>query len=137
MFAVDKWTCNCDRRQAVFQRTARQKHYRAFFIDHGFCFNGGEWTFPDGPAAGVYGHRCVYHQVNGWSSFEPWLSRIEEFPAESLWQIVTEIPGDWYAENRFAMEQLIESLLRRRSRVRELIDQFRTFDPTYFPAWRS
>ena len=25
------------------------------FIDQGFCFNAGEWTFPDSPLRGVYG----------------------------------------------------------------------------------
>ena len=137
ILAVDKWTCNCDTRQAVFQRKPRQKKYRVLFIDNGFCFNGGEWAFPDKPIAGVYEHRRVYHQVTGWNSFEPWLSRIEAFTSESLWQIVTEIPGDWYSHNLFAIEQLIESLVLRRPRVRELINRVRLFDPTYFTKWRA
>ncbi len=140
MLAVDKWTGNCDRRQAVFQRTPRRKNYRAWFIDHGLCFNGGAWTFPDAPTAGVYAHRRVYNQVNGWNSFEPWLSRIESFPAESLWQIVTGLPADWHtgslsAQSPFALEQLIDTLLRRRSQVRDLIHALHLSDPTLFPHW--
>ncbi len=32
----------------------RERKYRATFIDQGFCFNAGEWTFPDSPLRGVY-----------------------------------------------------------------------------------
>ena len=28
--------------------------YTATFIDQGYCFNAGEWTFPDSPLRGVY-----------------------------------------------------------------------------------
>ncbi len=39
MLAVDKWTGNCNGRQAVFERKPRERRYRAIFIDQGFCFN--------------------------------------------------------------------------------------------------
>jgi hypothetical protein len=47
----DKWTCNSDGRQAIFCRKApRSQLYAATFIDQGYCFNAGEWTFPDSPS---------------------------------------------------------------------------------------
>ena len=46
MLVVDKWTGNCNGRQAVFTRSQRERKYRAVFIDQGFCFNAGEWSFP-------------------------------------------------------------------------------------------
>jgi len=49
ILAFDKWTGNADGRQAAFWRYARQRKYTASFIDHGYCFNAGEWTFPDHP----------------------------------------------------------------------------------------
>jgi len=73
MLVVDKWTGNCNGRQAVFERKARERKYRATFIDQGFCFNAGEWTFPDSPLRGVYARNSVYSAVTGWKSFEPWL----------------------------------------------------------------
>ena len=53
MLCVDKWAGNCNGRQAVFERKPRERRYRATFIDQGFCFNAGEWTFPDTPLRGV------------------------------------------------------------------------------------
>src|SRR5208282_4905759 len=54
ILALDKWTCNADGRQAAFWRKLREKKYSASFIDQGYCFNAGEWTFPDFPLRGVY-----------------------------------------------------------------------------------
>ena len=48
VLVLDKWTCNCDGRQAIFSRkTPRSQRYIATFIDQGYCFNAGEWAFPD------------------------------------------------------------------------------------------
>ncbi len=63
MLALDKWTGNCNGRQAVFERRPRERKYRATFIDQGFCFNAGEWTFPDSPLRGVYARNLVYAGV--------------------------------------------------------------------------
>ena len=58
MLAIDKWTGNCNGRQAVFERKPRERKYRATFIDQGFCFNACEWTFPDSPLRGIYARTC-------------------------------------------------------------------------------
>ena len=55
VLVLDKWTCNADGRQAIFSRkTPRSRRYDATFIDQGYCFNAGEWTFPDSPLRGAY-----------------------------------------------------------------------------------
>jgi hypothetical protein len=135
MLVVDKWTGNCNGRQAVFERRPRERKYRAIFIDQGFCFNAGEWTFPDAPLRGVFARNQVYAKVMGWGSFEPWLGRVEEFAAEALWKIAEEIPPEWYGGDLRVIEQLMEALLQRRPRVRELIAQFRESNREPFPNW--
>jgi hypothetical protein len=135
MLAVDKWTGNCNGRQAVFDRKPRERRYRATFIDQGFCFNAGDWTFPDSPLRGVYARNRVYAGVTGWSSFEPWLTRIEEMEGDRIWDIADMVPPEWYAGDMAAIEQLLEQLLRRRGRVRELIAAFRDSNREPFPLW--
>ena len=135
MLAVDKWTGNCNGRQAVFERKPREKKYRGVFIDQGFCFNAGEWTFPDIPRRGVFPRNQVYARVTGWASFEPWLSRVEAFAPEGLWKIAEEVPPEWYGGDPFAIEHLIETLLERRASVRSLIESFRDSDREPFPKW--
>jgi hypothetical protein len=135
MLAVDKWTGNCNGRQAVYERRPRERKYRAIFIDQGFCFNAGEWTFPDAPLRGVFARNLVYAGVTGWESFEPWLTRVEEFSAEALGRIAERVPIEWYGGDPAAMEQLLEAMLKRRSKVRELIGSFRESGREPFPNW--
>ncbi len=135
ILALDKWTGNCNGRQAVFERRPRERRYRAVFIDQGFCFNAGEWSFPDSPLRGVFPRNQVYARVTGWSSFEQWLSRIEAFAADKLWAIAEEVPPEWYGRDLGTIERLMEQVLARRGRVRELIESFRDSDREPFPNW--
>ena len=137
VLALDKWAGNCNGRQAVFSRKARERGYRATFIDQGFCFNAAGWDFPDKPKRGVYGRNLVYDGVTGWESFEPWLSRIETIAAETLWAIADAVPPEWYDGDLRAMEGLMEAMLARRRGVRELIEAFRESDRQPFPHWRE
>jgi len=135
MLVVDKWTGNCNGRQAVFERRPRERKYRAWFIDQGFCFNAGEWTFPDAPLRGVFARNRVYWNVRGWEDFEPWLGRVESFGADVLGRIMEEVPPEWYGGDVSDLERLMEKLLERRARVRELIGSFRESDREPFPEW--
>jgi hypothetical protein len=135
ILALDKWTSNVNGRQAVFQRRGRERRYRATFIDQGYCFHAGEWKFVDVPLSGVFTLNSVYRGVIGWSSFEPWLSRIEAFPPETAWSIAETVPPEWYGGDVGALEILVEQLLQRRARVRELITAFRETARAPFPNW--
>ena len=135
ILALDKWTGNANGRQAVFARKGRERRYRAVFIDFGYCFHAGDWKFEDAPLRGVYYRNDVYRGVIGWESFDPWLSRIETMPAETVWAAANEVPPQWYGGDLAEMEALVEKLLARRSRVRELIEGFGRSDRRPFPNW--
>jgi hypothetical protein len=137
MLCIDKWAGNCNGRQAVFERKPRERKYRATFIDQGFCFNAGEWTFPDAPLRGVYQRNRVYERVTGWESFEPWLSRVEAMQAATLWEIAEAVPPEWYGGDTADIERLMEQMMRRQARVRELIGAFRDSDRAPFPMWEK
>jgi len=136
VLAFDKWTCNADGRQAVFHSRNGKGHFRATFIDHGFCFGGESWGFVDAPLRGVYARNVVYENISGWDSFEPWLSRMETFDADKIFEIVTSIPAEWYAYDVASLEQVCEKLIKRRHGIRSLIDNFRTSSRNPFPNWR-
>ena len=135
MLVIDKWTGNCNGRQAVFERRGRERKYRATFIDQGFCFNAGEWSFPDVPLRGVYGRNCVYEGVTGWESFEPWLSRVEGLKEEVLGAIAEQIPTEWYGGDPADLQRLLEGLAGRRKRVRDMLLAFRDSSRSPFPRW--
>ena len=137
ILALDKWTCNADGRQAAFWRKTRERKYSAAFIDQGYCFNAGEWTFPDSPLRGVYPQNEVYACVSGWESFEPWLSRIEKLDEDAIWGLAGEIPPGWYGGSWGELEALMQRLIERKAIVRELILGFRESHRHPFPKWMS
>jgi hypothetical protein len=135
VLALDKWTGNANGRQAAFWRKLRERKYTAAFIDQGYCFNAGEWTFPDYPLRGVYARNEVYAAVRGWESFEPWLSRIENMQEDVVWSLASEIPPEWYGGEWEELEKLARKLIERREVVRELIEAFRISVRRPFPGW--
>jgi hypothetical protein len=135
ILALDKWTGNANGRQAVFVRKQRERRYRAVFIDFGYCFHAGEWKFDDIPLRGVYFCNDVYREIVGWEAFEPWLTRLETMAEETVWAAAGEVPPEWYGGDLSEMEALVEKLLGRRSRIRELIEEFGRSDRKPFPMW--
>jgi len=137
MLAFDKWTCNTNGRQAIFFRRAGHERYEAQMIDNGFCFNAGEWNFPDAPLRGLYARHRVYESVRGIDAFEPWLGRIEKLSVEAIGDIAGEIPSEWYNSAGDALERMVEHLARRRTLVRELIISAWKSSAQPFPNWTA
>jgi hypothetical protein len=138
VLVLDKWTCNSDGRQAIFYRKSLRSHrHHATFIDQGYCFNAGEWTFPDCPLRGVYANNCVYEIVTGWEAFEPALTKAEEMDLDVIWHCAAEIPEEWYEGDRDGLNRLVEALHHRRGAIRNLIAEFRRSSRNPFPNWRE
>jgi hypothetical protein len=137
MLAFDKWTCNTNGRQTIFFVEAGKSRYQALMIDQGFCFNAGEWSFPDAPLRGLYARTRVYEAVTGMDSFGPWLERLEKRITETaLDDAAKEIPPEWYDADTGALFQLLERLHRRRSLVPELILAAKDTYRQPFPNWK-
>jgi hypothetical protein len=137
ILVLDKWTCNSDGRQCVFHRPPRARKYRVTFVDHGYCFNAGEWTFPDAPLRGVYATNAAYATVTGWRSFEPALSRAEGMSLDEIQQCAAGIPEEWYGHDADALHRIIRTLYSRRSIIRELITSLRKSSRATFPNWKD
>jgi hypothetical protein len=137
MLVFDKWTCNTNGRQAIFFRARGESRYQAQMIDQGFCFNAGEWDFPDGSLRGLYARHRVYEGVRGIESFEPWIARVESKITESvLDEVASEIPPEWYNFDLDALDKMLEQLLRRRKLVRELVISAWKSSAQPFPNWK-
>jgi len=148
VLVFDKWVGNADTRQAVFFR-AKAKPWTplkgsaparvGFFaqmIDHGFSFNGPHWQFQDSPLQGVYFRTSVYDEVRSFHDFQPWLEMIEHFPEEVVDSAWKQIPRSWLdGEDEMALEQLLETLLKRRGKVAGLIEEVRRRRSGVFANW--
>ena len=138
VLVLDKWACNSDGRQAVFcHKTPRSRRYVATFIDQGYCFNAGEWTFPDYPLRGVHANNCVYQGVKAWDAFEPALTMAEEMDSDSIWRCAADIPEEWYEGDRDGLHRLVEALYDRRVIIRKLISAFHRSTRNPFPNWQD
>jgi hypothetical protein len=149
MLVFDKWTCNTNGRQTVFfQKTIQaspfspgqqtQRMYHTVMIDQGFCFNAGEWNFPDAPLRGLYARNRVYEGVIGMESFTPWLERLERQITEKvLSELAGELPPDWYDDDYDALTYLLEHVLRRKERVPELLLSAQKSNRMPFPYWKG
>lgn len=136
MLAFDIWTCNTDRRQVVFFKNKDKASFSSVFIDNGHCFGGPEWSLPKGISHGSYRSKMVYADVTGWESFEPWLTRIEEFSLAKLGNTRAEMPRAWCDDiDRF--DRVLERLWKRRTRVRDEIKSLRDAGWQLFPKWHS
>ena len=49
---------------------------------------------------GVYYRNDVYREVTAWESFEPWLTRLETMPAETVYAAASEVPPEWSSGRR-------------------------------------
>jgi hypothetical protein len=155
MLVFDKWTCNTNGRQTLFFREDprgpaqghgaeargwpedRDPGYTTVMIDQGFCFNAGEWNYPDAPLRGLYARNRVYEGVIGMESFAPWMERVEKSITEKvLEETVREIPPEWYEDDYDAVLRLVEQLYRRRTRVPELLLAAKNTTRQPFPNWR-
>jgi len=148
MLALDKWAGNSNGRQAVFFRarfsqwSPRQDAppltlgFVASMIDHGFAFNGPFWDFPDAPLHGLYHRPLVYEPVRGWDDFQPWLEQIVHFPEEVMDRAAKGVPRQWLDGEESALDRLLSQLLKRRSRVPDLLGECRRARPDLFPHWR-
>lgn len=133
----DKWTCNCDGRQVVFHRSAVDAVYSAWLIDHGFCFNDGEWNFPDNPLRGLYPRRLVYEGVRGLQSFEPFLSTIENLEVTELKACVEGIPEEWCDDAPEQLHELAWQLYERRRGLRQALVDAKNSAWHPFPNWEG
>ncbi len=161
MLVFDKWTCNTNGRQTVFFRETREdaertlgtaaaprhaesfddqaaqgERYTTLMIDQGFCFNAGEWNYPDAPLRGLYARNRVYEGVTGMESFGPWIARLQNMSERVLDEFAREVPPEWYEDDHDALWRLLEQLHSRKERVPELLLAAKKSSRHPFPNWR-
>jgi HipA-like protein len=137
-FVFDKWTCNCDGRQMIFIRAAGEERpiYSAWLIDQGFCFNDGEWNFPDSPIRSLYPRRIVYEKVRGLKSFEPYLSAVENLAEAEILECLAGIPLEWCGGETEQLGRLAQKLYQRRLQLRQAIIDAKNCSLRPFPNWK-
>ena len=148
MLAFDQWMGNSDARQSIFFRAKLREWLPAHeahplrlglvtqMVDHGFVFGGPAWKLMDSPLLGLYFRPKVYKDIKRLEDFDPWISRIQNFPESVIDRAIREIPSSWLAGDEDALDNLLRQLIRRCRRVPELLEGCRSAKPDWFPNWR-
>jgi hypothetical protein len=133
----DLWTNMANPRRATFWKRASDLLYSVAFLDLdarllATPFRGADCTLD--PKVGLYGHVAVYHQIAGWSDFEPFLANVEGISSEGLEDIVSGIPPSWIDRGN-ELPALLRALEERRTRIRDLLVRCLACMPQIFPSW--
>ena len=139
----DKWASNADARQSIFYRARIRAANAASettgivtqMIDHGFLFEGPNWSFGDSPIQGVYPRPSAYERVRGWADLQPWLDRIVHFPEEVFDEALRQVPQAWIEGEEDQLHSLLDRLYKRRKRTPDLIQDLIRAKPALFPNW--
>jgi hypothetical protein len=147
VLVFDRWVANADGRQSIFLRAQlndwlarpgippRKMGFVALMIDHGFIFNGPHWDLPQSAITGLYARRHVYSEVRSLDDFEPWLSRVENFPAEVIDRALRQVPSEWLRDEEDKLLKLLERVVLRQKRIREIMLECLEAPGTPFPRW--
>jgi hypothetical protein len=147
VLVFDRWVSNADGRQSIFFRAQLQDWLAkpgvpprklglvALMIDHGFAFNGPHWDLPESALTGLYPRRTVYNSVRSIQDFDPWLTRVLNFPGEVIDKALRKIPPEWIGDDESPLERLLESLMRRKKRIEDLVRDCRKAPGNPFPHW--
>ena len=131
----DRWVCNGDARQAVFWKHNWSQQYTVVFIDQGNCFGADNWGMPEHLLRGVYSNLEVYRNIKHGQQFSPWLARILEFAPAAIREICNAIPPQWYDGEKRELQELVERLAERRTRVSRDLQACGEFPLSLFQRW--
>jgi hypothetical protein len=147
ILVFDRWVSNSDCRQAIFFRTrlrdnfavphvsSRKLGYVVSMIDNGLVFDGPGWNLRQSAITGLYPRPLVYESVDSIGAFDPWMTRVLNFPDDVLTKALRIIPPDWLAGDARELDRLLEALLRRQSRIVDLMQDCRSACASLFPNW--
>jgi hypothetical protein len=125
-FVMDTWLHQTDRRQSVFIR-AKNVHpigFRAFFIDHGFCFHGSAWEIRDWPNLRDAGYREFYSEIEMETLCKSSLARITQLSQDSLNKAIELIPASWFNPgDQECLDALIRTVWLRHSKLPDIVSR--------------
>ena len=135
LLALDQWCSHLGSPKVVFYRSSNNLNYTMEVINRNRSFGGSDLNFHDQPQNGVYNFKAVYRHLQGWDSFEPFLTSLILTSPDTLWQLTRNLPFGWSEDYARDLDALVEGLLRRRSLIRQLIARSRDQIPDLFPCW--
>jgi hypothetical protein len=132
---LDIWTLNLAERKwssTFSQVTSRDE---LTLEGGGGCLSGGDWhRFLGAFATSEPAPQAIALDVRRWDRIRPWLRRIAEVNMNPIWELVFQMPPEWYGGRRRLVMEVLDKLESRRFGLRNTVHGLvRT---GYFPAMR-
>jgi hypothetical protein len=132
---VDIWTLNLAERKwssAFSQVTSRNE---LTLEGGGGCLSGGDWhRFLGAFSASEPASQAIALDVKKWDRIRPWLRRIADVDMNPIWELVFQMPPEWYGGRRRLVMEVLDKLESRKFGLKSTV---RALTQTgYFPAMR-
>lgn len=122
ILALDLWTNNCDRRQAVFLSGPRNRLH-ASFIDNDFMFGGKFGSDMTCPRRTMFYDLGIYKDLWSKAAVCSWIEKIDGISDQTTRDIVLSIPDAW--ASRCTRLEIIKLLRNRRSKLPSMLNEAR------------
>ncbi len=120
IWILDVWAMHRDQRQAVFTEGSEAGSLKAYFIDHGFMFNP-DGTTKESKFEAFYWEKSIYKDLWQTTLVESWIAHFRQTLPKLLHSRLAEVPREWYAVERDALEH---QLLQRLDKLSDLIEPY-------------
>jgi hypothetical protein len=129
MLAFDLWTGRSEPRQGLFIKRQQWRQFDVCLIDHRANLTEEVESFTALPLLKSY--YSYYTLIEGWESFEPWLTQIEQMSEDTLDQALEYFPGEWSVLPEWKTETK-SYLLARSKMVRSGVSRVLLSNPGLF-----
>ena len=92
------------------------------FMDHSHCLMDADWSrFLKATYREPVARSPIAHKVRSCAQLEPWLRRAQNVDFTRLWELVFELPPEWYGEQRVFVTSVLHKLEDRTRDLRRIV----------------
>jgi hypothetical protein len=133
--ALDIWTLNLAERKwstALSRVTGRNE---LTLEGGGGCLSGGDWRrFLGSFCTSEPVAQAIALDLRKWDQIGPWLHRIGQLDMNPIWELVFQMPPEWYGGRRRMVMEVLDKLESRKCGLRSTVSAL--VKTGYFPAMK-
>jgi hypothetical protein len=111
----DIWTLNLSPREFLSVSKASTGKSEIILFNHSHCLSGSKWAeFEDSTSHSCPSPQLAAGTVTSLDELWPWVNRASMMDLNPLWEIVSQMPPQWYGHRRAYVASVLEKLSARR-----------------------
>lgn len=118
----DLWVANLGSGNYVFALNQTTRRPDTVFFDHSHCLTGGDWSRFVGFAGHLQPCLPVRLAPTDVRHLRRWIRRISKVDMNPLWELMFEMPPNWYGGRRAQLAEILDKLTCRRGWLNSEVD---------------